>query len=256
MKFLKILSVEDFDYDYYVSPSDIIGWIFDDLKELPDDYLNRLYKWCKQEHVVEIWLEKAALAETFRSFLEGRHVRIAVNRGFGSWTFAYENLRRLSLMFHRWSGHYRIFPRFHIRYFGDYDPSGKSMDDHMENQLKFLIEHEFPNLKGYVYFQRLGVTKAQIEQFNLPTDPDKETRKKLEMDTRTQKFMDEHEGELFAVELDALLAYAPDEFRRLVIESVDEYYDEDVYNELASLKEHKKEYIRKLIKKMMSEFAF
>jgi hypothetical protein len=78
----------------------------------------------------------------------------------------------------------------------------------------------------------------------------------LHRDSRTKRFIDEHEGELIAVELDALLAYAPDEFRRPVIDSVNKYYDEDVYEQLASSKEHKKQNIRRLIRKMISEFGW
>jgi DNA-binding transcriptional ArsR family regulator len=40
---------------------------------------------------VEVWLERNALVETFKKFLEGKHVRLVSNRGYGSWTYASEN---------------------------------------------------------------------------------------------------------------------------------------------------------------------
>jgi hypothetical protein len=47
---------------------------------------------------------------------------------------------------------YGIAPKIHISHFGDFDPSGEDMDKHIEEQLKYLIEYELPNLKGRVLF--------------------------------------------------------------------------------------------------------
>lgn len=38
--------------------------------------------------------------------------------------------------------------------------------------------------------------------------------------------MNKHNGELFQIEIDALQAYAPLEFKNLVQNSVDQYFDE------------------------------
>jgi hypothetical protein len=248
-------TVKDFTYDSYVGPGDYIRWTHLELEELPKDYLNRVYKWHKQTDIVEIWLEKAALANTFQSFLKDKHVRVAINRGYSSWTFVYENLKRLNHMALLSSNVDRSRQKYHILYFGDYDPSGKSMDKHMDEQLKFLLDNEFPILKDSVYFQRLAVTLEQIEEYQLPHDPDKKTRKKLDRDTRTRQFKEDHGGRLIAVELDALLAIRPEEFRDLVVNSVDKYYDRDVFEkDINSVKEHKEAHIRKLVKDMTTDF--
>jgi hypothetical protein len=89
-------SIADF-LDSYVSPEKYVHKLLYQLGELHNHYEEEiLYKWYKQPYYVEIWLEKNALVGTFRTFLEGKHVRLVPNRGYGSWTYAYENCRRLS----------------------------------------------------------------------------------------------------------------------------------------------------------------
>jgi hypothetical protein len=86
-------------------------------------------------------------------------------------------------------------------------------------------------LYGIIEFERIAVTEEQIQEFNLPPTPeDTETLEKLGRDSRTNGFIDKY-GKLFAVELDALLAIVPNEFRKLVQESVDCYFDFDIYKD-------------------------
>lgn len=58
-------------------------------------------------------------------------------------------------------------------------------------------------------------------------------------DPRKDKFIETY-GELYQVELDALPALIPDEFRDMIIESVDQFYDEKMY--YRTLREIEKEY--------------
>jgi hypothetical protein len=149
----------------------------------------------------------------FEALLEDRQVNIAVNRGFPSWTFLYENCQRLREI-------NRKYPqkKIVVLYFGDYDPSGKSMDKFMEEGLKhfdFILESEMPEwikfMKGLpqwefasnseieqhirrehivVDFQRVAITMDQIEEYNLPHKPtDEKTQEKLDNDSRTAKFI-------------------------------------------------------------------
>lgn len=46
--------------------------------------------------------------------------------------------------------------------------------------------------------------------------------------------MSRHNGKLFQIEVDALQAYAPEEFKILVQQSVDKYFDQDIYNQVLS----------------------
>jgi hypothetical protein len=205
---------------------------FDDTYESPHDYIKRgivhiknaesrykIPRWYGQKHYVEVWIEKEALADTFESFLEGRDVRIVVNKGYAGWTFLNENANRLFEV-QLTQGDKQI----HVLYFGDFDPSGEDMDRHLVEALSYF------NLDTYaVNFERIAVTQDQIDEYNLPPTPeDSDTLDKLDKDSRKDRFIDKY-GKLMAVELDALLAIVPDQFKQLVQESVDQNFDEDTY---------------------------
>jgi hypothetical protein len=205
---------------------------FSDVYESPESYIQRrielikhasswykVPRWYGQKHYVEVWIEKQALADTFASFLKGMDVRIIVNKGFASWTFLYGNAQRLAQAKEEYP-HKHI----HILYFGDFDPSGEAMDRHLGEALSYF------ELDDIVDFERIAVTEEQIQEYNLPPTPeDSETLEKLGRNSRTNGFVDKHHGKLFAVELDALLAIAPEEFKWIVQDSVEQYFDEDMY---------------------------
>jgi hypothetical protein len=69
--------------------------------------------------------------------------------------------------------------------------------------------------------------------------------RKLRRDTRTIKFKEKHGGKMYAVELDALLAVAPDQFRIMVQQPVDQFFDERVYKK--ALRAHPPEHIERLV---------
>lgn len=185
---------------------------------------------------MEIWIEKQALADTFVSFLQNRQVNIVVNRGYAGWSFLYENCKRLRRI--RDENHQDI----HILYFGDFDPSGDDMDRHLQNAIGQF------GLQDIVDFKRVAVTLQQVRRFSLPPIPsNQETLDKISKDTRTIKFKEKHGGKLYAVELDALLAVAPDQFRIMVQQSVDQFFDDRVFKRV--LREHPPELIDRLVHK-------
>lgn len=150
-------------------------------------------------------------------------------------SFNYENTERLKR--YQFEGQ-----KIHIRYFGDLDPSGESIDEIITNKLAQY------GIFG-VDFQRIAVTEEQMNVFNLPRNPDPQTLRKLRRDTRARSFMMRHNGELFQIEVDALQAYAPDEFKRLVQESVDTFFDENIYQQ--TLAECSPAKINRLVKKSL-----
>jgi hypothetical protein len=127
----------------------------------------------------------------------------------------------------------------HILYFGDFDPSGADMDRHLFTALStFRLSS--------IDIRRVAITPKQIETFNLPPIPsDQETLNKLNKDTRKSKFILKY-GELYAVELDALLAIAPDEFEKILMESVDQFFDKTIYEQ--NLNQYSSNEIQKMIK--------
>ena len=215
-----------------------------------------LYKWYKQPNYVEVWLEKTALLGTFRNFLKDRHVRIVPNRGYPSWAFGYENFKRLKRRSQE--RHYELVngelkeiieKQIYILYFGDYDPSGSDMDRFLKSGIADYFIKYF-GLEGRVHFEpRIAVTLDQIERFNLPPEPEESdtvTLDKLQRDPRYENFLDAHGGQLYAVELDALMAYVPDEFERIVKGAVDHYYHPEIWEEVLQEPEHSSEAIRRL----------
>ena len=59
---------------------------------------------------------------------------------------------------------------------------------------------------------------------------------KLKRDSNRFAFMEnydlESEDDLFQIEVDALEAIAPTQFRTLVLQSVDEFFDEEIYQDV------------------------
>jgi hypothetical protein len=262
-------SIADF-YDRYVSPdSHIRDLIYGDLDKIHERYAPKLlYRWHKQPYYVEVWLEKTALLGTFRNFLRDRQVRIIPNRGYTSWTFGYENFKRLERMsreyYAEWTDKEKtnaqtkvVKKKIKILYFGDYDPSGSDMDRFLKDGIADYFIKYF-GLEGIVEFvPRIAVTLDHIERFNLPPNPDKsdtETLNKLERDPRYEKFLEAHGGQLYAVELDALMAYVPDEFERIVKDAVDQYYDPEIWDEVLKQEEHSTEAIRLLAADIANEW--
>jgi len=183
------------------------------------DYLKPLITvnpWAQQPTVCELWIEKEALASTLQSWLSGKEIPIRVNRGYSSWTFIYNNVQSLKRTLRR---HNKVV----IYYTGDLDPSGLDIERFLQEALEYF---GLPSEK--VEFRRLAVTPEQVERYGLPPRPeDLETLKKLERDPRYKSYR-----EAYIVELDALVAYAPSQFRRIVAEAVDETWNREIYDKL------------------------
>jgi hypothetical protein len=219
-------------------PEEYIDRAISTLEELDDDYSEiRIPRWYNQKHYLEIWIEKYALVSTFIQLARGDvPVRIVPNKGYSSLTFMYDNARRLK----------RIAAdegkEIHIRYFGDFDPSGSDMDRDIEERLS---RYGVPG----VDFERVAVKIEHVQRYNLPPMPtDAESVKKYNNDPRKDTFESEHGGS-YAVELDALTVYAPDDLRQMVQDCIEEFYDQDIYDEevrTRSTPEFKKE-IRQMV---------
>lgn len=239
------------DVDYYKSllenaiNEDIsIDKIADDLlPTIPNFYVE---KWHGQPIVPEIWVEKEALADTISSWLNGLGVVVRVNRGYSSWSFIMNSVEELRDVL---KNHEKV----QIFYLGDYDPSGLDMDRFLREALNYFGINE-----SKVVFTRLAVTKEQIQAYNLPPKPeDNETVEKLARDPRSKNFFNnenffnlpmserikliKNSGQ-FIVELDALVAFVPNEFKQLLRSTIKSLWRQDIY-------EAHKEEIKRAIRK-------
>ena len=108
-------------------------------------------------------------------------------------------------------------------YLGDLDPSGVDMERYLQETLNFFgLDARRVDLK------RLALTVEQVEEYKLPPKPeDAETLAKIERDPRNKNYTLD-----YVVELDSLVAYVPEEFRKLIVEAIEELYNQEINQEL------------------------
>jgi len=198
------------------------------------DYLRpwiNVRRWAEQPTVCEVWIEKEALASTVQSWLTDLEIPIRVNRGYSSWTFIYNNAEALKWALQK---HKRVV----IHYLGDLDPSGVDIQRFLQEALDYF------NLTDVdVEFNALAVTPTQVEEFHLPPRPeDAETIAKLHRDPRFKTY-----DRPYIVELDALVAYAPGEFRRIVTEAAGAVWDKSINDDLKAKAEELQEQADELL---------
>lgn len=214
------------------TPEEYADQNIEELENLQEYYYP--YTWHGQEYYVEVWVEKQALESTFEGILQDRNITVVSNRGYNSLTALQQSIKRLLNMQMNYD------KKIVILYFGDHDPSGLDMDRDLEGRLRQLGLRDFE-------FKRVALTLQQIQEFDLPADPDVLTEKKLEKDTRLRSFVRRFGGIQGKIaELEAL-AIRADEFHDLVIDAVDAYYDLGVWEEVKSKYDGKR--IKNRIKK-------
>ena len=92
------------------------------INDADTDY--KIPRWYRQPHYVEVWVEKSAMRGILNSIINTtgeRQVRIVPTGGQESVTFAWENAQRLKEKQDEGK-------QIHIRYFGDLDPSGETIE--------------------------------------------------------------------------------------------------------------------------------
>jgi hypothetical protein len=167
--------------------------------------------WDGAKHYVELWLEKEALAGVMETVTREYAVPLMPAHGYSSVTFLWKAAEDIKNF---WADK----PAY-IYLFGDRDPSGVDAHRDIEAKLrKFAPDVDW-------HFQRVAVTKRQIEEWNLPSRPTKKS------DPRSKNFKGE------SVELDAL---PPDTLRRLTREAIEKHVDKEKLQELKRREEAEK----------------
>lgn len=179
------------------------------IKRLLGDYSVfrlRTSRWYGQPKYVEIWSEKHAIVGTVAELVKDRYVKVAFNKGNPGWGYMYDNIVRLIKELHIANGLNRRNRdrEIYIWYLGDDDKYGRHMDREIENQLKFF------GLWDRVYFERIGLLPQQVEEFGLPAN------------------FETGEG----YEVDALNAFNPKAFEKLIDDHSDPYFDEQIHKRL------------------------
>jgi hypothetical protein len=146
---------------------------------------------------VEIWLEKDALAGAVWDIAGEFDVPLMVSRGMPSLTFLYSSACEIKR-----AANYG--KQTYIYQFGDHDPSGVLIPQTIERRLGELCEQLDCNPP---IVQRVALTEAMIDEYDLPTRPTKRSG-----NSHAANF----EGD--SVELDALPPSALRDLVRAVIE--------------------------------------
>ena len=152
--------------------------------------------WTDQKNYVEVWVEKDALAGVFSEVTTEYDVPLMVTRGFPSETFQHEASEVIK-------GKQERGQVCNLFYFGDYDPSGLAIGESIDKRLlAFGVD---------TVFQRVAVTREQIETMGLETRPTKKS------DSRAKGFLGG------SVELDAI---HPNVLRTMVREAIESVLDQ------------------------------
>jgi len=111
-------------------------------------------------------------------------------------------------------------------YAGDFDPSGVDLD------------RDFVRRVGvFDKVIRVALNKGQIKRYRLVENPDPDAKAKAEQDTRAVAFKRRY-GNVVQYEVDAL---SPDVLRDLYLTALDDFWDDDAYDEVMAREAEERE---------------
>lgn len=110
----------------------------------------------------EVWVESRSIASVLIEDCDELAVALFPCGGFSSLSFVHSAAEE-----HNESGDDRPLV---VLYVGDYDPAGVLIDQALERELRRHLSERIP-----LIFMRVGINPEQIEQYNLPTKPRKES---------------------------------------------------------------------------------
>jgi hypothetical protein len=176
--------------------------------------------WTSAEERVQVWIEKDALAGLAAEVTNLYDVPLVCSRGVPSWGLLHEAATEIE----KFDG-----PTF-VYTFYDFDPKGEESWQLVQSGLKELAPH------SDIRFKHVGVTRGQIERFNLPT---RETK----ANGKTQKKRAEAFGPI-SCELDA---FSAEQFRTLIRDEIERHLPADHLAVLQAEEEANRERLRELI---------
>lgn len=223
-------------------------------ENLPEVYFQNFWK--EQDHYVEVWLEKSALASVFQPITREWNVRLEATRGDWSDSKIYRASQRLIE---------RIMDGNDVRvlYFGDFNPSGfhapvavqctmgkygldirEKVDSSdpayfdiwpFDEPITYRITSDSMGKDGgsarvgnagSLMFDRIALNPEHITRYDLPENP---TPSKSDKDrTIRERFMRYvSSGRDTNVELDALKEFQRDDLEGMIEDGIRQYVDED-----------------------------
>jgi len=205
----------------YVTPEDWSAHWLEQCRKAHESFV--LPRWYAQDALVEVWVEKDGLLGATANWIRDLEVTVRSPQGYGAWEFLHDSMKRIKREIEA-QGKENV----HIIYLGDLDPSGKDIPRFMREE---AIAH-FTDLLGMedIDFIDLALTPQQVSDHNLPSVPDApEVLAKIFRDPRRRWYVEEY-GEIFT-ELDAFYALATDAATGLIRETVEAFFDQDIFEE-------------------------
>jgi hypothetical protein len=118
--------------------------------------------WRRSDYYCEVWTESRSLAGVVEKDCRELAVSLYPAGGFSSLTLAYQSAEIIN--------EYADGRPVVIFYIGDYDPAGVLIDVALEREIR---EHLDPDVE--LHFRRIAITAEQIERYDLPSKPRKDT---------------------------------------------------------------------------------
>ena len=195
-------------YTEFVNAKEYIQKIVNYLEETSANPSIQDYKFSNKSNQIynniEIWVEKNAPSYTLHNLLKNSSVKIISNKRANNLEFINKNINRIKCSF-------KDDKKIYILYFGNFDLFNNNIDKIINNTLMDF------NLN--IDFNRIAVTENQMRKFHLPENPNPEIIRKLDSNFGKDYFIRKY-GRLFQIELESFQAYAPEKFKNIVIESV------------------------------------
>lgn len=183
----------------------------------------KLDKWKEQPCYVEVAVEKQALEGVLAPVCDRLEVRFTANKGYGSQSLFYELGKRIQC------ARDADGKRPVIIYCGDLDPSGWHMSHDVQDRISLLSN-------GPVDVVRIALNRDQVDEFDLPENPVKET------DTRKEAYKAEFGDSSW--ELDAI---PPDMLGSMVEHAVLSYRDDALWASAVEREAEQQEKVQDLI---------
>lgn len=205
-----------------------------DLPDLPDLGIKG-YETIEQDYHLEIWCEKSTINDVLLPLCQQYQVNFITGLGEMSITACLEFLNRV-----RQAGRpARLF------YISDFDPAGYGMPVSVARKIEFFQRNE-----GYgdldIQLQPICLTIGQIQHYNLPRSPIKNTERKR------ANFEAAHgEG---AVELDSMEALHPGQLRLIIEQYILNYYDPNLRRRARNIKSQAEDEVNDLRQAVLDDY--
>ena len=161
----------------------------------------------KSDHLyndIEIWVENNGISFTLHNLLNNLGIKIISNKRTNNLGFINKNIKRLKYSL-------KEDKKITVLYFANFDLFNTDIDK--------MINNTLINFNLNIDFKKIAITENQMRNFHLPENPNPEIIRKLDSNLRKEYFIRKY-GRIFQIELESLQAYSPENFKNLVIGSV------------------------------------